>query len=97
MVSIEQETSDVPESCDTLRRIVHLTLAIYLAPVLLVVCLIGATSIVAQKGFQLFGAARRRSSRPAIERPNLADGTRIDLPKPHGPRVREQSRTRVSR
>jgi hypothetical protein len=39
----------LPNRVDPVRAVVHLMLAIYLSPVILVVCLIGATAILADR------------------------------------------------
>lgn len=55
---------------DPVRAAVHIILAIYLSPVILVVCLIGATSILAGRMLSLMKQVgnrgnRKKSSRPA--------------------------------
>jgi hypothetical protein len=76
-----EQAGDDP--ADPLRRVVHIALAIYLMPVVAIVCAIGGASI-------LFDRATKLAARIAVE-------GRRDLKPGHLPVVGSRSRPSISR
>lgn len=83
----------LPNRVDPVRAVVHVMLAIYLSPVILVVCLIGVTSILADRAGRIVGTLGGQFAR--AKRSRTAQVTRIYEEK-NRPRLinrRERSRS----
>ena len=97
MVRIPLQESAGPEPTgtdptDPLRRAVHVALAIYLMPVVVIVCAIGGISIVFDQASKLaarFANETRRGVKPS-HLPVAGSGSRLSVP-------RDRRRIRVGR
>jgi hypothetical protein len=95
-IATEKPTADSArdvEPRDPLRHVIHIALAIYLMPVVAIVCAIGGASIVIDKATQLAGRFTIKSgldfkTGPSRSRQSSRDG----VGSPNG---RDQCRTRV--
>jgi hypothetical protein len=90
---LEVESGRVVEA-DPLRRVVHVALALYLTPVVALVCLIGGVSI-------LFGKANKIAERLVFRPPQRDEDGPLPVARPGGqetgPRFRDdRGRTRIS-
>jgi hypothetical protein len=83
------------EPRDPLRQIIHAALAIYLLPVVAIVCAIGGASIVFDKATRLAGRLRIK---PGLDfKPGPSQSGRSGRDGARSPNGRDQSRTRVGR
>jgi hypothetical protein len=95
MVPIPDEPVTPGQSRDPIRVLVQAMLALYLSPVIALVCLIGGVSVLASQSVKLSGRiagkfAHRSQHRPfGLGRTGLALGTRT--------RTAERKRSRVAR
>jgi hypothetical protein len=89
MVPIPDDPVATGRSNDPVRLMVHAALALYLSPVILVVCLIGGTSVLAGGAAKI---ARKFVDRPGRDpvRPGRAGAPR-NGPRPIGRRERSHS------
>jgi hypothetical protein len=98
MVRIPSQESAGPESTgadpgDPLRRAVHVALAIYLMPVVVIVCAIGGISIVFDRASKLAARFRDETTRQGAKPSHLpvtGSGSRLSVP-------RDRRRIRVGR
>ena len=74
------------DRADPVRCLIHITLALYLTPVVLVVCLIGGVSIVVEKAARSVGRLTFGSHHRSKGRPVLVARSAMESP---GPRFRD--------
>jgi hypothetical protein len=97
-IASEEPTGDSTrgvEPRDRLRHFIHVALAIYLMPVVVIVCAIGGASIVFDQAARLAGRLTIKPGRDRKPGPSRAGRSRGNGAR--SPNGRDPSRTRVGR